>query len=116
MKIDCPLDYVLVSPSDLNYGAAEVLSGEKKFGDRIMKYTLLDPQTPGVYDLIIKTIVPTSTLPPFEKIITIKFTLTRNCEEGVFNQINLSSLDVYPVPMPILFNQSSPYPGDPEEV
>ena len=70
MKINCPLDYELVSP---NYGAAEVVSGEKKFGNRIIKYTLLDPQQrmPDVYDLIIKAIVPTSTT--FENTITIKF-------------------------------------------
>ena len=61
MKINCPLDYSLVSPSDLFYSTAEVISGEKQFGNRLMKYTLKDPQqrTYGVYDLIIMASVPT---------------------------------------------------------
>ena len=29
MKINCPLDYSLVSPSNSNYGILEVISGEK---------------------------------------------------------------------------------------
>ena len=72
-----------------------------------MKYTLNDNEyqqkTPGVYDLNIMASVQCYGI--FAHTITIKFELTRNCEEGVFNKNNIYPLDVLTVPVPILLTQ-----------
>lgn len=64
-------------------GGVEVqaLPSEKKFGNRIIRYTLQVPydRTPGVYDLPIKATVPTSIIGSFTNTITLRFELTRNC-------------------------------------
>ena len=80
MKVNCPLDYELLAPSTGYFEAGVLVSGEKKFGNRVFRYTLKDliQKTPGVYDLSIKAIAPT--VDPTHVITnTFKFDLTKNC-------------------------------------
>ena len=40
MKINCPLTYETMAPSIDNFEAPEIIQGEEKFGNRVLRYKL----------------------------------------------------------------------------
>ena len=108
MKINCPLTYETQAPSTDYFDPPVLIRGEEKFGNRIFRYKLKDSiqKTPGIYDLIIKAIAPTTNLDHFQ-INTFKLELTKNCEDEVFNQI------IYGQPLSGSVPSTSPTPQDP---